>query len=103
MTDYFVLPDALAGSSSTRGGGDLEQHEVLVGDKPSLSVLMTGNLNPYSCGVLLGLYEHRVVVEGYLNDAGLCSKNDSFSRDIADHVKMQIIGHRSRKGNRRKD
>lgn len=36
------------------------------GDRPSVSILFDNDLNPYSCGQLLALYEHRVAVEGFL-------------------------------------
>ena len=36
------------------------------GDRPSVSILFDNDLNPFSCGQLLALYEHRVAVEGFL-------------------------------------
>jgi glucose-6-phosphate isomerase len=38
---------------------------VFPGDRPSLSILFD-ELNAYSCGQLLALYEHRTTVEGFL-------------------------------------
>ena len=37
-----------------------------MGDRPSTSLLFLGALDAYKCGQLLALYEHRVVVEGFL-------------------------------------
>jgi len=31
-------------------------------------MLFTDKLTPYTCGQLLGLYEHRVAVEGFIYD-----------------------------------
>lgn len=44
----------------------LLNHKLFTGDRPSLSILFTGSLTAYSCGQLLGLYEHRVAVEGFI-------------------------------------
>ena len=42
-------------------------HKYFPGDKPSFSLLID-ELNPYTCGQLLSIYEHRTVVEGFLWD-----------------------------------
>jgi len=44
----------------------LLEHKKFTGDRPSLSILFTDKLTAYTCGQLLGLYEHRVVVEGFI-------------------------------------
>ena len=44
----------------------LYQHKLFTGDRPSISILFTGKLNAFACGQLLGLYEHRVAVEGFI-------------------------------------
>ena len=41
------------------------EHKLFEGDRPSLSLLLK-ELTPRSCGALLAIYEHRVVVEGFL-------------------------------------
>lgn len=43
-------------------------HKQFLGDRPSLSILFTGKLTPFTCGQLLALYEHRVAVEGFIYD-----------------------------------
>jgi len=42
-------------------------------------MLFSGSLNAFSCGVLLALYEHRVVVEGYLYD---CNSFDQWGVEL---------------------
>lgn len=44
----------------------LLNHKEFLGDRPSLSILFTDSLTPFRCGQLLGLYEHRVAVEGFI-------------------------------------
>jgi len=44
---------------------NLINHKVFKGDKSSLSLLFN-ELNAYTCGQLLSLYEHRVATEGFL-------------------------------------
>ncbi len=74
MSNFFAQPDALAlGKSieqlkSENVPEELLQHKFFPGDRPSLSILFKGALNPHSCGKLLALYEHRVAVEGFLYD-----------------------------------
>jgi glucose-6-phosphate isomerase len=74
MSNFFAQPDALA------MGKDYEQlkkenvpenlleHKRFLGDRPSLSILFTDRLTPFTCGQLLGLYEHRVAIEGFIYD-----------------------------------
>ena len=45
----------------------LLNHKYFPGDRPSLQFLFP-ELNAYSCGQLLAIYEHRTVVEGFLWD-----------------------------------
>ncbi|EGR28767.1 hypothetical protein IMG5_169030 [Ichthyophthirius multifiliis] len=73
MSNFFSQPDALACGKILDELKDEKVHEELLGhklfpgDKPSLSLLFT-ELNPYTCGQLLALYEHRTAVEGFLWD-----------------------------------
>ena len=41
-------------------------HKLFPGNRPSLSILFKGALNPYKCGQLLAMYEHRTSIEGFL-------------------------------------
>ncbi|CAB4868919.1 unannotated protein [freshwater metagenome] len=41
-------------------------HRVCPGDRPSLTILIDGALTPRALGVLVALYEHRVLTEGVL-------------------------------------
>jgi glucose-6-phosphate isomerase len=74
MSNFFSQPDALALGKSI---DELKQenvddsllgHKFFSGNRPSTSILFLGRLNPYHCGQLLALYEHRTSVEGYLWD-----------------------------------
>jgi glucose-6-phosphate isomerase len=72
MSNFFAQPDALALGKSieqlTKDGvpSELLNHKLFTGDRPSLSILFNGELTAFSCGQLLALYEHRIVVEGFL-------------------------------------
>jgi glucose-6-phosphate isomerase len=44
-----------------------------------LSILFSEELNPFNCGALLALYEHRVAVEGYLYD---CNSFDQWGVEL---------------------
>ncbi len=74
MSNFFAQPDALALGKSIdqlkeEGVAEsLWEHKRFVGDRPSLSILFTDKLTAYTCGQLLGLYEHRVAVEGFIYD-----------------------------------
>ena len=74
MSNFFAQPDALAlGKTIDQLKAEnvpdhLLRHKEFVGDRPSLSILFTGKLDAFTCGQLLGLYEHRVAVEGFIYD-----------------------------------
>lgn len=74
MSNFFAQPDALAQGKTIaeleKEGvpADLRPHKEFLGDRPSLSILFEGSLTPFACGQLLGLYEHRVAVEGFIYD-----------------------------------
>ena len=44
---------------------NLKPHKTFSGDRPSLSLLFN-ELNAYTCGQLLALYEHRIATEGFI-------------------------------------
>mmetsp|Transcript_2380 Transcript_2380/g.3986 ORF Transcript_2380/g.3986 Transcript_2380/m.3986 type:complete len:665 (+) Transcript_2380:135-2129(+) len=71
MCNFFAQADALAVGKSA---ADLEAegvpeklipHKTFTGNRPSLSVLLP-ELNAYTTGQLLALYEHRVAVQGFV-------------------------------------
>ena len=72
MSNFFAQPDALAMGKDVETLIEegvphrLQEHKLFPGGRPSLSLLFNGKLNPYTCGLLLALYEHRVTVEGYI-------------------------------------
>ena len=74
MSNFFAQPDALAQGKKLaeleKEGvpEDLRSHKEFKGDRPSLSILFEGALDAFSCGQLLGLYEHRVAFEGFIYD-----------------------------------
>lgn len=73
MANYFAQPDALAMGKTAeecRAEGKPEwlvPHVTFKGNRPSLSLLLPV-CNAYSCGQLLGLYEHRTGVQGFVWD-----------------------------------
>ena len=74
MSNFFAQPDALAQgktiSELEREGValELQAHKEFKGNRPSLSILFEGSLDAFACGQLLGLYEHRVALEGFIYD-----------------------------------
>jgi glucose-6-phosphate isomerase len=73
MSNFFAQPDALAcGKTIAELAAEkvpehLHAHKEFIGNRPSLSLLFP-ELNAYTCGQLLALYEHRVVVQGFVWD-----------------------------------
>lgn len=71
MSNFFAQPDALAYGKTVaelvaEGVPDyLHPHKEFPGNRPSLSLLFP-ELNAFSCGQLLALYEHRVAVQGFM-------------------------------------
>lgn len=71
MANFFAQPDALAvgkTAAECRAEGvpeALVPHKVFPGNRPS-NVLLLERLDPYSCGQLLALYEHRTAVQGFI-------------------------------------
>jgi len=71
MSNFFAQPDALAMGKTVQ---ELEKegvpaalwpHKEFPGNRPSLSLLFP-DLNSFSLGQLLALYEHRVAVQGFV-------------------------------------
>jgi glucose-6-phosphate isomerase len=44
---------------------NLVPHKTFTGDRPSVSLLFN-ELNAYTCGQLLAIYEHRIATEGFI-------------------------------------
>ena len=66
MSNFFAQPDALANGlfrDELNCSDSLKNHKTFLGDKTSMSFLFK-ELNAYTCGQLLSIYEHRVAVEG---------------------------------------
>ncbi len=75
MCNFFAQPDALAlgkckeevVNSNPDIKKELINHKIFRGDKTSFSLLFK-ELNPFTCGELLAIYEHRVACEGFIYD-----------------------------------
>lgn len=71
MSNFFAQPDALAFGKSAeqcRREGvreELVPHKTFPGNRPSSSMLLD-ELNAFSVGQLLALFEHRTAVEGFI-------------------------------------
>ncbi|CAK9861732.1 unnamed protein product [Sphagnum jensenii] len=71
MCNFFAQPDALAYGKTweqAKAEGisdDLIPHKIFTGNRPSLNILLP-TLDAYTLGQLLALYEHRVVVQGFI-------------------------------------
>jgi len=71
MSNFFAQPDALAYGKTVAElvaegvPAHLHPHKEFPGNRPSLSLLFP-ELNAFSLGQLLALYEHRVAVQGFV-------------------------------------
>ena len=71
MSNFFAQPDALAcGKTATELRAEgvpeaLVPHKEFPGNRPS-NVLLLDQLDPFTCGQLLALYEHRTAVQGFI-------------------------------------
>lgn len=75
MTNFFAQADALAigktyeqvkeENEKKKMSPELLTHKVFNGNRPS-TLLLFDELNFYTCGLLLSLYESRIVAEGFL-------------------------------------
>lgn len=71
MSNFFAQPDALAFGKSAEQcrvegiSEELVPHKTFPGNRPSSSILID-ELNAFSVGQLLALFEHRTAVEGFI-------------------------------------
>jgi glucose-6-phosphate isomerase len=71
MCNFFAQPDALAmgkDAATLRAEGvpeHLVPHKTFTGNRPSLSILLP-ELNAFTLGQLLSLYEHRIATSGFV-------------------------------------
>nr|CAC82579.1 cytosolic phosphoclucose isomerase [Clarkia epilobioides] len=71
MSNFFAQPDALAYGKTPEQlkkenvSEHLIPHKTFTGNRPSLSILLP-TLDAYRIGQLLGIYEHRVAVQGFV-------------------------------------
>ena len=73
----------------------LHAHKEFPGNRPSLSLLFP-ELNPYTCGQLLALYEHRVAVQGFM--WGINSFDQwgvELGKSLANKVRTQLASART--------
>nr|CCA13931.1 unnamed protein product [Albugo laibachii Nc14] len=100
MSNFFAQPDALAyGKSISELEKEgvpkaLQPHRYFPGNRPSLSLLFE-KLDPFSCGQLLALYEHRTVVQGAI--WGINSFDQwgvELGKVLAKQVRNQLEGSR---------
>jgi len=72
MSNFFAQPDALANGKYTEEElqgipPELAQHKTFKGNNTSFSILLK-ELNAFTTGQLLAIYEHRVATEGFIYD-----------------------------------
>ena len=103
MSNFFAQPDALACGKTQE---DLEKegvkpelfpHKIFTGNRPSSSLLFN-ELNAYTCGQLLAIYEHRTAVQGFVWN--VCSFDQwgvELGKVLAKQVRKQF--HESRTNN----
>ncbi|KAL3640842.1 Glucose-6-phosphate isomerase, cytosolic 1 [Castilleja foliolosa] len=101
MSNFFAQPDALAYGKTPEQllqenvPNHLITHKTFSGNRPSLSLLLP-SLNAYNIGQLLAIYEHRIVVEGFV--WGINSFDQwgvELGKSLATQVRKQL--HASRK------
>ncbi|KZV20186.1 glucose-6-phosphate isomerase [Dorcoceras hygrometricum] len=101
MSNFFAQPDALAYGKTPEQllkedvPHHLITHKTFSGNRPSLSLLLP-SLNAYNIGQLLGIYEHRIAVEGFV--WGINSFDQwgvELGKSLATQVRKQF--HASRK------
>ena len=101
MSNFFAQPDALAYGKNyedlaAQGVPEtLKEHKFFSGNRPSSSLLFK-ELNAYSCGQLLSIYEHRTAVQGFV--WGICSFDQwgvELGKVLATSVRKQMHATRS--------
>lgn len=105
MSNFFAQPDALAYGKTidqlkSEGVPEhLLQHKEFPGNRPSLSLLF-GDMNAFTCGQLLAIYEHRVAVQGFV--WGINSFDQwgvQLGKALADKVRPTLSANRKSGGN----
>uniref|UniRef100_A0A7S3GQM9 Glucose-6-phosphate isomerase n=1 Tax=Spumella elongata TaxID=89044 RepID=A0A7S3GQM9_9STRA len=100
MSNFFAQPDALAYGKTVSElmaegvPAHLHPHKEFPGNRPSLSLLFP-ELNAFSCGQLLAMYEHRVAVQGFV--WGLNSFDQwgvELGKVLANKVRSQLASSR---------
>jgi glucose-6-phosphate isomerase len=96
MANYFAQPDALAYGKTPdecRAEGKPEwlvPHVTFKGNRPSQSLLLPV-CNAYSAGQLLGLYEHRTAVQGFVWDINSWDQfGVELGKQLATNVRKQL-------------
>jgi len=105
MANFFAQPDALANGKTedeVRAEGieeELIPHRVFKGNRPSMSLLMP-KLTAYAAGQLLGVYEHRTAVQGFIWDINSFDQwGVELGKKLANDVKSQLIEARKNTDN----
>ena len=102
MANFFAQPDALAygkTAAQLRAEGVAESlvpHKEFPGNRPS-NVLLLNQLDAYSTGQLLALYEHRTAVQGFI--WGINSFDQwgvELGKMLAKQVRTQLAGSRGK-------
>lgn len=103
MSNFFAQPDALAAGKTAdelqNEGVDAKiiPHKVMPGNRPS-NVLLLPQLNAYTIGQLLALYEHRTAVQGFIwNVNSFDQMGVELGKVLAKQVRTQL--QRARKDN----
>ena len=103
MSNFFAQPDALAYGknyddlTAQNVPEQLKPHKYFSGNRPSSSLLFT-ELNAYTCGQLLSIYEHRTAVQGFV--WGICSFDQwgvELGKVLATSVRKQLHNSREEK------
>ncbi|PVU86222.1 hypothetical protein BB560_006791, partial [Smittium megazygosporum] len=83
LSNYFAQPEALMNGKSmdvvvnelkaeagmTQATIDsIAPHKVFVGNKPTNSIMISPTLNPFTLGILIALYEHKIFTQGVIWD-----------------------------------
>ncbi|PVU90431.1 hypothetical protein BB559_004635 [Furculomyces boomerangus] len=80
LSNFFAQPEALMNGKSlatvleelNTSGGNLSQaeinhiapHKVFDGNRPTNSIMVSPTINPFTLGLLIALYEHKIFVQG---------------------------------------
>jgi glucose-6-phosphate isomerase len=102
MSNFFAQPDALARGKTAEElvdegvPAELVPHKTFDGNRPSTSLLFP-QLNAFSVGQLLALYEHRTAVQGFLwNVASFDQWGVELGKVLAKQVRTTLATARHR-------